>query len=74
MKKCPLCETKMILRQYHTPVTRNVTGGTVSLPSEGSIDVFAWNTSFYSYWECPKCGYMEIIEGFSLPLEKERKG
>lgn len=59
--KCPLCQTNMILKQYFVPISRNVTGGTIYLPSEASIDIFPWdNTSSYYYWECPKCRNVEI--------------
>ena len=70
MKECSLCKTQMILRQHHTPITGNVTGGTVSL-SDGSIDVNAVNIATFYYCECPKCGNIEIVEsGFSLPQKK----
>jgi len=56
MKECTLCKTKMILRQHHTPIAENVTGGTLSLPPDGSIDVYSLNIATSYYWECPKCG------------------
>ena len=59
MKNCPLCKTKMILKQH----TYELISGNVY---EGSVDVFDVSSPSYIhfYWECPKCRY-------TLNYEKE---
>ncbi|MFX0206667.1 MAG: hypothetical protein ACFFDT_11835 [Candidatus Hodarchaeota archaeon] len=49
-----------MVRRQRTYISRNVTGGTILLPSSNS-DPKRSKTMTEWYWECPKCGN---IDGF----------
>ena len=67
MMNCPICNTKMLLKQHYILIIGKATGSIPSLTAteyrmiqypSGSIDVYTSNEIPVSYWECPKCGYV----------------